>query len=83
MERDELPVDEGADRQRVEAGDEGVVDLLVVFREALLTEIEVGGHLPALVVAAQHDDRVRVVDFQREEGDDDFGGENAAVDVVS
>ena len=49
----------------------------------LESKVEVGGELPALVVAPQQIQSIRELDF---EGDDEckyFAGEAAAVDVVS
>ena len=67
MKRDEFLIDDARKRHGVEVFHNKVVHFLVVLAEHLLAEVEVGSHLAALVVAAQHDDGLREVNFEREE----------------
>ncbi len=83
MECDEFLVDDAGERQGVEALHDEIVDLLVVLTEDLLAEIKVRSHLTALVVATEHDDSLRVVDFKDVEKHEDLEGEAPTVDVVT
>jgi hypothetical protein len=52
MHAKELSIEDAAHGQEVEERDDPFVNVLGVFAQALRTEVEVGGHLTALVVAA-------------------------------
>lgn len=82
VEGEELAVDDGGDGQPVEGLHEHVVDLLVELLEALVAEVVVGSHLPALVVSAEQENGVGVRDLQGVNGQDDLDPVTAAVHVV-
>lgn len=51
--------------------------------DTLLSEIEVGGHHPGLMVASQEVDRLGVLQFVGEEKSNDLDAEGPSVDVVA
>mmetsp|Transcript_57065 Transcript_57065/g.165560 ORF Transcript_57065/g.165560 Transcript_57065/m.165560 type:complete len:278 (-) Transcript_57065:84-917(-) len=80
---EELLVDDGRERQRVEALHDRFVHGAVVLELALLAEIEERGHLPRLVVAPQHVNVSWPRDLERKEEDDHLHRERPSVDVVA
>lgn len=56
--------------------------MLVVFVEALLPEVEEGGHLPAFMVPTQEVDRLRERDLDGVEEDDHLNRERTAVHKI-
>ena len=81
--REEPLVDDAGQREQVEALHEHLINLLVVFIEALGLEVEVAGHLPALVVAPDERHGVGERDLQRVQQKQDFYRERSAVDEIS
>ncbi|KAI8035088.1 hypothetical protein M5D96_012181 [Drosophila gunungcola] len=79
----ELLVHERRQRQAVERVHAGVVHALRVLDLALLLEGEVLGQVPALVVAAQQEQRLRIGDLQRPQIQDALDAEVAPIDVVA
>lgn len=83
MQRDELLIDNRSDRKVVEEVHKKLVNLLVKFEDAFLFEVEGGGHLPALVVASDHEEGLLVVYLKRENKEDHLDRELAPVNVVA
>ena len=80
---EELSVKHGGEREALEQLDEQIVDVLVVLVQTLVAEVEVGGHLATLVVAAQQVHGFGEVELQRQHQDHDLDRKRAAVDEVA
>lgn len=69
MKSDELFIHNARKWHRIEIFHDQIVDILIILAEDFLSEIEVGCHLSALVVASKHDDCFREVDLVNKEKD--------------
>ena len=83
VDTEELPVDDGAERQRVERGEEGVVELGTVLVHALFAEREEHCHVAALVVAADEKHCAGPRDLEAVQEQQDLHTKAAAVDIVA
>jgi hypothetical protein len=83
MHGENLLVDDGGDGQAVEAVRKSLPQLDVVAPLALVVEPVDAVDRRALVVAAQHEEVLRVLDFVREQKADGLERLLAAVDVVA
>jgi hypothetical protein len=78
-----LSIDDRRQLRAVEDGRERLPDICVVMRDTLRLEPEIPIHRPALVVAAQKEEAVRVQHFVGKKEADTLNSLRAAVDVVT
>lgn len=79
----ELLIHQSRQRQTIERVHARIVHAFRVLDLALLLERKVLGQVPALVVAAQQEQRGRVAELQRPQVQDAFDAEVAAVHVIA
>ena len=83
MHSDELIIDKAGNGQRIEGLHEQIVGLQVVLRQYLIPEVEMLGHLPALMIPAQQVYRLGEIQFEGVEKEDDFHREGSSVNIVT
>jgi hypothetical protein len=74
---------ESSDRKRVEHIHEQVVDLRIVSLNDFVSERERISHVPRLVIAAQHNHTLGLIQFDCKQKQADFDAEDATVYVVT
>jgi len=83
MHRYKLIINKAGNGQRIEGLHEQIVGLQVVLRQDLIPEVEMLGHLPALVIPAQQEHRLWEIQFECVEKEDNLHREGASVDIVT
>jgi hypothetical protein len=83
MHRYKLIINKAGNWQRIEGFHEQIVGRHVVLRQYLIPEVEMLGHLPALMIPAQQENRLGKIQFECVEKEDNLHRECASVDIVT
>ena len=83
MHRYKLIIDKAGNGQRIEGFHEKIVGRHVVLRQYLIPEVEMLGHLPALMIPAQQEHRLGEIQFECVEKEDNLHRKCASIDIVT